>query len=66
VTRTRWLMEQVRELAPGEFAQFRRLFLEYDTELWQAEVDERARGRTIDPAVAEALAGYRDSLESTT
>ena len=58
--RTQWLMEQVRELSPGDFADFRRRFLDFDAEHRAADPEARAEAWGIDPEVVEALASWQD------
>jgi succinate dehydrogenase flavin-adding protein (antitoxin of CptAB toxin-antitoxin module) len=59
--RTQWLAEKVRELDEQDFSEFRRWFLEYDTELWQEQVERTAKHRAVDPLIVEALTEYEAS-----
>jgi hypothetical protein len=59
--RTQWLAEKVRELDEQDFSEFRRWFLEYDTELWQEQVERTAKHREVDPLIVEALTEYEAS-----
>jgi hypothetical protein len=66
MTRSQWLMEQVRDLPSTDFADFRRRFIDYDTDHAVADpTPARARAR-LDPEVVEALAAYRREGHATT
>ncbi|MCZ8130595.1 MAG: hypothetical protein O9284_04770 [Steroidobacteraceae bacterium] len=58
---TQSLVEQVRDLSPAEFAEFRRWFLSYDRALAHDHEDPRQiRLRRLDARVVEALAEYQE------
>lgn len=50
----------VAQLAPDELAQFRQWFAEYDSDVWDAQIEADATAGKLDALAAEALAEYHD------
>jgi succinate dehydrogenase flavin-adding protein (antitoxin of CptAB toxin-antitoxin module) len=50
--------QAVTQLTPEELAQFRRWFAEYDSDLWDAQIEADATAGKLDALAQEALAEY--------
>ena len=49
----------VEALPPGELAEFRRWFAEFDAAAWDRQIEQDAVDGKLDQLAAEALADYR-------
>jgi len=49
----------VRRFSADQLAEFRRWFVEFDAEVWDAEFEQDARGGKLDELGENALAEYR-------
>ena len=49
----------VEALPPGELAEFRRWFAEFDAAVWDRQIEQDAVDGKLDQLAAEALADYR-------
>lgn len=57
------LERAIRELSPGELAEFRRWFAEYDAAAWDDQIAEDAASGRLDSVIEEAR---RDDREGRT
>jgi len=51
--------EAVQQLSQEELAKFRRWYAEFDTGVWDAQIEADAAAGKLDALAAEALAEYR-------
>lgn len=60
---------RVRELSIYELAEFRRWFMDFDSDAWDAQIEEDAKSGKLDALVNEAIgeynAGNRENFEVT-
>lgn len=53
------LENRVRNLAPDDLAKFRAWFLEFDSVLWERQIEVDAKSGKLDRLTSEALADHR-------
>lgn len=53
------LENAVKSLPPGELAEFRRWFAEFDNAAWDKQIEQDAASGKLDQLAAEALDDYR-------
>ena len=51
--------QEIQDLTPSELATFRRWFLEFDTRIWDRQIEEDVRKGKLDKLADEALAAHR-------
>jgi hypothetical protein len=51
--------QEVKALTPTELAAFRRWFLEFDSQVWDRQIEEDIRKGKLDKLAEEALAAHR-------
>jgi len=59
MTRIQKLEQEIRELAPGELATFRKWFEAYDSDQWDSQIEEDARTGKLDRLAQKALADHK-------
>lgn len=59
MTRVQRLEEEIRELTPGELADFRKWFQEYDAAEWDKQIEEDAFAGKFDNLAEKALADHK-------
>ena len=50
---------EIQKLTPSELEAFRRWFREYDSDVWDRQIEEDARKGKLDKLADEALAAHR-------
>ena len=53
------LEERIAKLAPRDLVQFRAWFLEFDTRVWDQQIEADAKAGKLDNLIGEALADYK-------
>ncbi len=51
--------QEVKALTPTELAAFRRWFLEFDSQVWDRQIEEDIRKGKLDKLAEDALAAHR-------
>ena len=51
--------QEVKALTPTELAAFRRWFLEFDSQVWDRQIEEDIRKGKLDKLAEESLAAHR-------
>ena len=51
--------QEIQDLTPSELATFRRWFLEFDTQIWDRQIEEDVGKGKLDKLADEALAAHR-------
>lgn len=51
--------QEIQDLTPSELATFRRWFLEFDTRIWDRQIEEDVGKGKLDKLADEALAAHR-------
>ncbi len=51
--------QEIQDLTPSELATFRRWFLEFDTRMWDRQIEEDVGKGKLDKLADEALAAHR-------
>ena len=59
MTTVETLERAVEQLSADDLARFRRWFLEFDAEVWDAQIETDAAAGKLDALAEEALAEYR-------
>lgn len=59
MTRIQKLEQEVRKLAPGELAAFRKWFRDYDSDQWDSQIEEDALTGKLDRLAQKALADHK-------
>lgn len=55
MSRVEILEQQVQQLAPQEFSQFREWFLEYERDAWDREIERDGKSGKLDTMARKAL-----------
>jgi len=64
MTSVKSIEQAVAKLAPAALAEFRRWFAEFDSDAWDAQIEEDAAAGRLDALAAEALAEYETGKAS--
>ncbi|MEK6710279.1 MAG: hypothetical protein AABZ64_06845 [Nitrospinota bacterium] len=59
MTEVEQLEKKVRGLSPQELAEFRAWFIEFDSRVWDAQIEADLKAGRLDGLIAEALAEYK-------
>jgi len=59
MTRIQKLEQEIRELAPGELATFRKWFETYYSDQWDSQIEEDALAGKLDRLAQKALADHK-------
>ena len=64
MTRIQKLEQEVRKLAPGELAAFRKWFRDYDSDQWDGQIEQDALTGKLDRLAQKALADHKAGKSS--
>ena len=59
MTEVEQLEKKVRDLSPGDLAEFRAWFIEFDSRVWDERIEADLKAGKLDGLIAEALAEYK-------
>jgi hypothetical protein len=59
MTRVQELEQEVRKLAPSELSAFRKWFQDYDSDLWDSQIEEDALTGKLDRLAQKALEDHK-------
>jgi len=59
MTHVEKLEREIAALTPGELAEFRRWYAEFDAAIWDRQLEEDAEARALDELADAALADHR-------
>ena len=59
MTEVEQLEKKVRGLSPGDLAEFRAWFIEFDSRVWDERIEADLKAGKLDGLIAEALAEYK-------